>query len=345
MNIPKDQFFLKAMALGISKEKVEALWSSLKQHDQDNKSYLFSTWMYYFGALIIIAAMAWLIKLSWVEIGGGAKFLIFIIYAILFSVIGMKLWKNENLKIPGGLCVTIAVCTVPLAIYCLWDYLNILPADTSKSYDNFFNIPIATEFAMELGTIFAGLIALRFISFPLLTAPIFLDAWFLTIDLYHLILGKENFWDEIEWISMIFGGALVIIAYVLDLKKLKDYAFWGYFFGLLAFWISLTSLIMYNGEVLNLIYFTVNLLLMMASILLKQRIFMVFGALGAFIYFNHLAYTLFKDSIVFPFALIFIGITIICLGIFYQKNSKWIEKTILEVVPDWVKKLLPSDRL
>lgn len=340
MNIPKDQFFLKAMDLGISKEQAEALWSSLEQSNQDSKSYSFSKWMYYFGALIIIAAMVWLIEQSWVDIGGGAKFLIAFVYAILFSVVGMKLWKKEDLKIPGGLCITIAVCMVPLAIYGLVDYLKIWPADTLFAYHNFFNIPVTTEFAMGLGTIFAGLLALKFVPFPFLTAPIFLAAWFLTKDFYHLIIENETFWDGNEWISMIFGCALVIIAYVLDLKKMKDYAFWGYFFGLLAFWISLTSLIMYKGEFFNFIYFTVNLLMMITSILLNRKIFMVFGALGAFIYFNHLAYSIFKDSIVFPFALICIGIAIICLGIFYQKNSKWIEEKILEAVPDWIKKFV-----
>ena len=70
---------------------------------------------------------------------------------------------------------------------------------------------------------------------------------------------------------------------------------------------------------------------------------MIFGAIGAMIYFGHLAYEIFENSILFPFALSFIGLLIIYLGVLYQKNSGWIERKIIGIIPLWIKNLLPFE--
>ncbi len=196
---------------------------------------------------------------------------------------------------------------------------------------------------MELGTIFAGLIALRLFPFPFLTAPIFCSAWFLTLDIIPILLGKESTFEQKQWLSLGFGLVLMFVAYLIDRQKRKDFAFWGYFFGTLAFWIALTSLNWDKGEVIYLIYFAINLLMMVFSILLKRKILMICGAFGAFIYFSHLAYEVFQNSILFPFVLSFIGLAVIYLGVLYQKNIQWIERKIFETIPTWLRNLLPSD--
>lgn len=343
MEISKKHFLSAALKLGIPKEQVEALWTSLENSDKDLNSSPFSKWMFYFGALIIISAMTWLMGLSWEWFGGGAIFLISVTYAFLFTLVGTKLWKKEELKIPAGLLITIAVCMTPLAIYGLETYLKIWPEDYPENYKGFFHTIKSSWIFMELGTIFAGLVALRFFPFPFLTAPIFCAAWFFTMDIVPLLIGNESAWERSEWISLCFGIALVFIAYLIDRKKMKDYAFWGYFFGTLTFWISLTSLVWNKGEFIHFVYLLINLCMMIFSILLKRRVFMIFGAIGAMIYFGHLAYEIFENSILFPFALSFIGLLIIYLGVLYQKNSGWIERKIIGIIPLWIKNLLPFE--
>jgi hypothetical protein len=49
-------------------------------------------------------------------------------------------------------------------------------------------------------------------------------------------------------------------------------------------------------------------------------VFVVFGAFGVFYYVGHLAWEIFEDSLLFPFVLSAVGLSIIALGILYAKN-------------------------
>lgn len=339
MEVSKEQFLSKAAALGIAKDQAEALWISLEQ--SESKASSFSKLLFYFGAMIIISAMTWFMNLSWQWFGGGGIFLIAVAYALLFTFLGAKLWEKADLKIPAGLFITIAVCMVPLAIYGLQMHFNLWPSGDPENYKDFYYLIKGNWIFMEIGTIIAGLIALKYFPFPFLTAPIFFAAWFLTMDVMPLLLGEERI-EQREWISMFFGLGLLFIAYFIDRKKLReDYAFWGYFFGALIFWGSLSSLIWDKNEIVFFIYLLINFILMALSILLKRKVLMVFGALGTFLYFSHLAYDIFQDSMLFPFVLSFIGLLIIYLGVLYQKNIAWIEKAMLEKMPDSIRRLLP----
>jgi hypothetical protein len=68
------------------------------------------------------------------------------------------------------------------------------------------------------------------------------------------------------------------------------------------------------------------------------------GALGVFMYLGHLSYEVFKDSMMFPFALSVLGLLIIFLGIKYQRNHEAIEAAILNLIPDGMKNLRPTAR-
>jgi len=344
VEISKEHLFLAASDLEIPRKQVEALWASLEQRNKNPKTSPFSKLLFYFGAMIIISAMTWLMNLSWEWFEGGAILLISIIYAFLFTLMGTVLWNKKDLKIPAGLFITIAVCMTPLAIYGLETYLKILPRDHANNYKEFFYTIKGSWIFMEMGTMLAGVIALRFFPFPFLTAPIFFSAWLFTIDILPLLTGNETTWEQKEWISMCFGFALLFISYLIDRKKTEDYAFWGYFFGTLTFWVSLSSLTWNKGEFIFFVYFMINFIMMLFSILLKRRVFMVFGAIGAFIYFSHLAYEVFENSILFTFALSFIGLAVIYLGVLYQKHTKWIEKKIVDMIPMRVRSLFPLDR-
>lgn len=342
MEISKDQLSLAALKMGLSEKQAEALWTSLEKNDTIPKTSPFSKLMFYFGALTIISAMTWMLSLSWTWFGGGALFLISFSYALLFTLLGAKLWKKEDLKIPAGLMITVAVCMVPLATYGLETYFNIWPREHPGNYNDYFYLIRSSWIFMELATIFAGLIALRFFPFPFLTAPIFFSAWLLAMDVVPLLTGN-TMREPREWISICFGIVILFISYLIDRRKIKDYAFWGYLFGTLTFWIGLTSLIWGRGEFVFFIYFIINLLMMIASILLKRKVLMLFGAFGTFIYFGYLADEIFKGSLLFPIALSVIGLSIMYLGIVYQKNLKWIEEKIINIVPLSMRKLLPYE--
>lgn len=338
MNISKENFFLVASDLNISKAQMEAFWKELEKFDQESSG--FSKYLFYLGAMVIISAMTWFMNWSWERFGGGGIFLLAVIYALIFTTMGSALWKKKGLKIPAGLFITIAVCMVPLAIYGLEIYFNILPSDLGEKYGEYYSSVQGKWIFMELGTIVAGAIALYFFPFPFLTAPIFFAAWFLTMDIVPAIFGKEISWEQKCWITLYFGIALIAIGFAIDFFKKRDYAFWSYLFGTLSFWGGLNCLVWDKGEIILFIYLLINLAMMCLSILIRRNVLMIFGAIGVFAYLGHLAYDIFEDSILFPLVLSFIGLGIIYMGILYQRNAKSIEKKMQEKLPAWMRDLL-----
>lgn len=339
MEISKEQFLMAASKLGLSEENTKALWEALEAEELKNTS--MPKLLYYFGALIVISALTWFMTLGWEAFGGGGIFVISALYAVTFFLAGAKLWNKEGLKIPAGLLITMGVSVTPLAIYGIETYFGIFSNGSTDNYTSFYSVIEGRWIWMEIGTIVAGLVALRFYPFPFLTAPIFFAAWFLSMDIMPLLVGREGSFDEKALISLAFGLFFLLIAYVMDLKKMPQYGFWGYLFGTITFWGSLTALCIDKGELVFFLYLLINLSMMVKSILIKRKVFMIFGAIGTFFYLSHLAYDLFRDSLLFPFVLTFLGLSVIYLGVLYQKNSEWIEKKIFGLLPKWLRDMLP----
>ncbi len=74
----------------------------------------------------------------------------------------------------------------------------------------------------------------------------------------------------------------------------------------------------------KLIYCGINVVMILIGAVLGRRVFAVFGGLGIAGYLGHLSYRVFKDSLVFPFALSLIGLAIIWLGLIWQRReAEW----------------------
>jgi hypothetical protein len=328
----------------ISQEQANQLWGAFSSRESTSSPFDLAHVAYYFGALVVISAMGWFMTLGWERFGGGGIFLISCVYALLFALTGRTLWYKENLMVPGGLLFTLAVWMTPLAVYGLERMVGFWPSSDPGTFRDFHEWIRGSWTLMELGTILTGLIALRFIRFPFLTFPVSFALWYMSMDLTPLIVGSSAFsWHARLWTSAIFGLVMLIFAYVVDHRTDADYAFWLYLFGAMAFWGGL-SLMESGSEVSKFIYCLVNVGLMVLSVFLDRRVFMVFGALGVFGYLGHLSWTIFKDSMVFPFALTFIGILVIFIGVQYQRNQKKIAEAVLGVIPPELQKLLPQHR-
>jgi hypothetical protein len=111
----------------------------------------------------------------------------------------------------------------------------------------------------------------------------------------------------------------------------------------MAFWCGL-SLMNSHSEAEKFLYCMINVGLMALSVLLGRKAFIVFGSLGVFGYLGHLSWTVFKDSMMFPFVLTLIGIFVIFLGVKYQKNEKKITEAVIRLIPAGLKPLLPMER-
>lgn len=346
MKIYKEDLNWAASQDLIAPEQVEALWQALSNRASDRPRFDLANVAYYFGALIVISAMGWFMTLAWESFGGRGIFIIASIYALCFALAGRTLWFKQNLKVPGGLLFTVAVCMTPLAIYGLQRWTGIWPQGDPGTYRDYHLWVKGSWFLMELGTILAASVTLNFVPFPFLTAPIAFSLWYMSMDLTPLLFGRTEYaWEERLLVSMWFGIACLVTAYLVDIRTRRrqgDYAFWLYLFGLLSFWFSLSS--MGGGDEFHrFLYCSINVGLMLLSVLLKRRVFMVFGAMGVFGYLSYLAYNIFQDSLLFPFALTVLGIAIIYLGVLYQRNSSLIEHLLDRLLPESFKQLLPKD--
>ena len=320
----------------------EALWRTLEQRAQHRVRFDAAHVSYYIGAIIVIAAMGWFITAAWDALPGIALAAVAVIYAAIFSVAGCRLWDRLGMRVPGGLLLTIAVSMTPLALYGVLRQLDLWPQGNPGSYRDLHVWVKGSWITLELGTIAAGLIALRFRRFAFLTAPIAVALWYLSMDLAPLLLGEnEVMAQDRRWISLWFGLAMLAAAYAVDLRgRDEDVAFWIYLFGLLAFWGGL-SLMSSHSELGKLLYFAINAGLIFAALFLRRAMFVVFGGLGCMAYIGHLAYRVFEDSLLFPLALTAIGVSLITLGVIYQRNRLQVERALQTRIPSGLHALIP----
>lgn len=324
----------------------EALWRALENRQAGRPRFDAANVAYYAGALIVIGAMGWFMTKAWENLGGWGIATVAAAYGILFIFAGRMLWDRLGLRVPGGLLFTMAVGMTPLCTYGVLRALELWPQGDPGDFRGFHFWIKGSWFTLEIATVLAGLVALRFRRFPFLTAPIAVALWYLSMDLFPLLMGAgDHDWEVRKWISICFGLVMLTGAYAVDLRgRGEDFAFWTYLFGLLAFWGGL-SLMNSNSELGKFLYALVNLGLIGLSLVLRRPMFVVFGALGVTGYIGHLAYRVFEDSMLFPFALTFLGLAIIALGVVYQRNRGQLEQLAATRLPArWLALLPPRAR-
>ncbi|PKO51357.1 MAG: DUF2157 domain-containing protein, partial [Betaproteobacteria bacterium HGW-Betaproteobacteria-21] len=122
-------------------------------------------------------------------------------------------------------------------------------------------------------------------------------------------------------------------------RHVRDYAFWLYLFGVIAFWGGLSSMNS-DSEFSKFIYLCINLIMIAVGATLSRRVFAVFGGLGAAGYLAHLANEVFKDSMLFPVVLTLIGLGVVYLGVVWQRHETAISNRLRALLPAPVRDLV-----
>ena len=133
---------------------------------------------------------------------------------------------------------------------------------------------------------------------------------------------------------------MLLTSYFIDKKTKRDYSFWLYIFGMLAFWGGLNSGFT-DALVLKIIYCVINLFFIFIAVAFQRKLFIVFGAIGVFIFLADLSFSVFHDSFSFPIILSLIGVLFILAVIFYAKNKNRIDMFIDKKTPAFVKSIVP----
>jgi len=301
--------------------------------------------LWYAGALVVIGAMGLFSTLAFSQMGGQALTATAVVYAVLFATVGHHLWTARNLRTPGGLLIAIAVSMAPLAVYGIQDALGMWsqfgrPGTTRE----FYQFIRGSWIFMEIATIAAAAVALYFYRFPFIVLLVAVALWFMSMDIVPWIADKPwGHWELSRQVSIVFGFGMIVVAAIVNYRQRSgDFAFWLYLFGVIAFWggISATS----GGTALQkALYCAMNVGFLLLAVFLGRRIFAVFGTIGIAIYLGDLAEKVFKDSLLFPFALSLIGVVIIGLGLYYHRHQKALAAWFDANLPPALKRLRPTN--
>lgn len=324
----------------ITSRQAEQLWQFLDQRNQDTPGFRVTHILYYLGGLIAIGAMSLFITLGWERFGGWGLFGIALAYA------GAGIWLTEfflgrrRLPIPAGLTAAFVVVLTPLAVYGVQAGLGWWAE--GRVFREYHTAIDWRWMFMELATLAVGAVMLWRYRLPFLVMPISITLWYMSMDLTPLLLGQDDAtWEMRKFVSLWFGLLLVLLAFWVDIRTrhAKDYAFWLYLFGVVAFWGGLSAMDT-DSELGKFIYLCINLLMIAVGAMLSRRVFVVFGGLGAAGYLGYLAYDVFRDSMLFPFVLTIIGLGVIYLGVAWQRHEAMISIRLRGLLPTTLRELI-----
>jgi hypothetical protein len=288
--------------------------------------------------------MSWFLTTAWND--GRAVMAISGVFGLMYVIVGNTLWTKQNLKIPGGLLITAAVGLTPVFIYGFQQFTGLWPQEAPSEYRDFHTWIKGSWLFMEVGTIVAAIVALRFFRLTFITFPLAITLWYMSMDLTPLLFGKNDFsFDEKKMVSVVFGFIVLLGSYFVDRKfRDIDFAFWTYLYGMLAFWVGL-SMMESNSEINKFIYCILNVGFIFVAVFLRRRVFIVFGTIGVLGYIGHLARKVFEDSYAFPIVLALLGIFFVFLGVKYQKNKDKFEVFVESCLPTFLMKWRPTERV
>ena len=324
--------------------QAEQLWEFLESSASDTPGFRFTHILYYLGGLMAIGAMSLFMTLGWESFGGWGLLGIAVAYALAGLVLTENFLHKRRLPIPAGITATFVVALTPLAIYGFQEVMGWwVEGMAYRDYHRFIDW---RWIFMELGTLAAGAIMLWRYRLPFLIMPVAATLWYMSMDLTPFIFGQADAtWELRKLVSLWSGVVIILIALWIDIrtKGEKDFAFWLYIFGVTAFWGGL-SLMRSDSELNKFLYFCVNLFLIFCGATLCRRVFAVFGGLGAAGYLGYLSWNVFKDSLLFPFVLTFIGLGVIWMGILWQRNEKAIALKLRGFLPPPLRDLVDHRR-
>ena len=318
--------------------QVEPLYQFLRsRQDPDTRLNLTNT-LYYLGGFLAIGALTLFMNLGWEQFGGWGIPALCGVYA-LGAVALTETFRHRQLVLPAALASVFVVVLTPLAIYGFQQGMGWW--DAEREYRDYHRVIQPLWLWMELGTLVVGALVFNRYRYPLLIMPLAVTLWYLSMDLADWIVGEEAGFRERAWLTMWLGLLVLAFAFWVDLgsRHQYDYAWWLYLAGVLAFWGGMTAQDS-DSELAKFFYCCVNLLMMLIGVVLKRRVFLLFGALGVSFYLGHLAWTVFEDSWLFPISMIALGLGIVYLGLIWQRNEVRLTLALRQCLPDSLRRLL-----
>jgi hypothetical protein len=307
--------------------------------------------LYYFGGMVAIGAMTLFMTLGWETFGAWGLLAISAGYLLACLMVADNL-KRRKMATPAGILATLAVCLVPLIVWSVQRGLGLWPPGGPENYAAYHTHINWRWISLELATLAAAVVMLWRYRLPFMVMPLAVTIWYLNMDVANAIMqngARTGGWDWqfMRDVSMVFGLATCAIAVWVDVRCRRadkpewrqDYAFWLYLFGAVMFWTGL-SWRDSSDELGKFVYALINVLLVFVGAAIGRRVFTVLGALGVAGYLGYLSHRVFRDSLMFPFALTLLGLGVVALGIWWQRHEAGINQRLSRWVPKGLRRYL-----
>lgn len=327
----------------ITESQAQALWQRWRHDVQPvaaGPGFSFVNVLYYFGGLLAIGAMSLFMTLGFQQMGPMALLLLGVAY--LWAALKVAdHFKGRGLRVPAGLLATLAVFLVPLIVWSGQHLMGWWPPGGSDSLASYHTRIDWRWLTLELATLAAGVVMLWRYRLPFMVMPLALTLWYLSMDVANMLLLDHRWeWEFMRDMSLVFGIGTVAVALWVDVRTRlsqsaewrQDFAFWLYIFGTTMFWCGL-SLNDSGSELAKLGYCALNVVLVLLGAAIGRRVFTVYGAFGVLLYLGHLSHKVFQDSFMFPFALTVLGLGLVALGVWWQRNEAAIAVRLSAFVP------------
>ncbi len=336
----------------ITAQQAHALWQRWSVLDQSTivtqpgalasgPKFGFVNVLYYLGGMVAIGAMTLFMTLGWQAFGAGGLLGISLAYACACLTVADH-FKARSLAVPAGILATLAVCLVPMAVWCVQVLLGMWPPGASDNYRDYHTYINWRWMTLEFATLAAGVVMLWRYRLPFMVMPIAVTVWYMSMDVANGLMQNAGFdWEYTRDVSLLFGMATCFLAMWVDVRSRRaqeaawrqDYAFWLYLFGAIMFWGGL-SWRDSDSAWGKLVYALINLGLVLLGAAIGRRVFTVLGALGVAGYLGYLSHRVFQNSLLFPFALTLLGLGVVALGVWWQRHEAAINARFARFVPE-----------
>jgi hypothetical protein len=339
VSIDRDRLREAAASAGIDRDRADAVWAALTVPREGEERFDAPHVAFYVGGLLTLSAFTWLMGRVWDDLGVGAALAMSLAAAAALSLLSAVLLRR-GWKVPGGLVATVVVALVPLIVYSFERVTGIWPDKDLGEYGDFYDWISGGWFAMEVATVIAALVALRLVGFPFLVMPLAFVLWFASMDFTEVAFGEEASGNARAGVSAGVGAIMVSAGWMLDLRRRRAHAFWLHLFGLLC----IAGSFCYLGTDADWPWHAqcvLGVIGLVVAVLLRRRVYAVFGAFGIVAWLGWLSAEVFADTLLFPLAIAVLGLAVMAFGIALARYGKAWAASLAERLPPGVQRLVP----
>lgn len=331
MKLSKDDFDWAVSQGLIDHVQSQNLWNAFKLRTAGTAKFDYVHLAYYAGTVLVVIALYLFLAMNWNQLTPVGTLGISILYATMFGAAGSYLWHKTDLKTPGGLLVTLAVCNAAFIANSLLGLAHLTPPPNAYSPD----LERLDWIVMNTSVALTGLLTIRRIRFPFLMAPVAASLWFVALNLNNG--GWTGNASDTQSTCTIFGICMLVVAYAIDLRRAqhRDFAFWLYVFGSISLAIGMFD---YVRPLSWLVYVS----MMVMSILLQRKTLMAVGAVASIAYLVVHYSRLFNNSFYCFGTLTLVGLMVIGLGVYLQRHGDRLRQRIMSAIPAELREFIPN---